>query len=117
MKHDQDDVRLSPPMFHVMVSLADEDRHGYAIMKDVSATTGGAMQLTASTLYGIVKRLLADGFIVETTATVAAAQDDPRRRYYRLTALGRRVALKEAERLERSLDIARAALLPRRTRP
>jgi DNA-binding PadR family transcriptional regulator len=98
-------------MFHVMVALAGEDRHGYGIIKDVSNSTGGAMQLTASTLYGIIKRLLADGMIVETTARVASPQDDPRRRYYRLTPLGRQLALREAERMERSVAIARGALL------
>ena len=72
MKHAQDGSnRISPAMFHVMVALADEDRHGYAIMKEVAARTDGAVQLTASTLYGIVKRLLEDGWIAETTKTVA----------------------------------------------
>lgn len=111
MKHDQDSPgRISPAMFHVMVAVADEDRHGYAIMKEVAARTGGDLRLTASTLYGIVKRLLADGYIVETTKRVAPPGDDPRRRYYRLTPHGRRIARAEAGRMAQALKVARAVL-------
>ena len=111
MKRDEDrPATMSPAMFHVMVVLADEDRHGYAIMKEVAARTDGSVQLTASTLYGIVKRLLADGLIAETTARAAQAGDDPRRRYYRLTPLGRRLAQAEANRIAQVLKLARAAL-------
>jgi DNA-binding PadR family transcriptional regulator len=99
-----------------MVALAGEDRHGYAIIKDVSSSTGGAMQMTASTLYGIIKRLLAEGLIIETTVRVASPEDDPRRRYYRLTPAGRQLALREAERMERSVAIARGALLREKAR-
>jgi DNA-binding PadR family transcriptional regulator len=116
MKDEEQPPRLSPPMFQVMVALADDDRHGYAIMKEVETRTDGATRLTASTLYGIIKRLLADRLIVETTARVATPADDPRRRYYRLTSLGRRVALAEAERMERSAAIARSVLTPRTLR-
>jgi DNA-binding PadR family transcriptional regulator len=111
MKSDEEGrARISPAMFHVMVALADEDRHGYAIMKEVVQRTNGSVQLTASTLYGIVKRMLDDGWIAETTATAAPAGDDPRRRYYRLTPLGRRVAHAEANRMAAVLKLARSAL-------
>ncbi len=114
MKHEDDGpARISPAMFHVMVALAEEDRHGYAIMKEVAAQTDGAVQLTASTLYGIVKRLLQDGLIADTTAKTAAEGDDPRRRYYRLTPHGRRVAQAEANRMAQVVKLARTALSER----
>ena len=88
------DTPLTPPLFHVLVSLADEERHGYAILKDVEERTGGGVRLSTGTLYGIIKRLLADGWIRES-----ALGSTERRRAYRLTPAGRRVALAEAERL------------------
>jgi DNA-binding PadR family transcriptional regulator len=100
---------LSPAVFHVMVSLADGNRHGYAIIKEVAERTGGTERLGAGTLYAIIKRLLADDLIVEVRG--APATDDQRRRYYRLTALGRRVAVAEAERLERAVAAARSSRL------
>jgi DNA-binding PadR family transcriptional regulator len=103
---------LSPPMFHVLLSLAQGDRHGYLIMKEVEERTGGAVRLSTGTLYGIVKRLLDDGMVME----VAAA--DPRRRAYRLTPFGKLVAKAEAERLESLVDSARhARLLSRKATP
>jgi DNA-binding PadR family transcriptional regulator len=105
---------LSPAVFHVMVSLADGSRHGYAIIKDVAERTGGAERLGAGTLYAIIKRLLADGLIAEIEPAEGRPNDDQRRRYYRLTALGRKVASAEAERLERAVAAARSSrLLPR----
>jgi DNA-binding PadR family transcriptional regulator len=106
---------LSPPVFHVMVALADGDRHGYAIIKDVAERTGGAQRLGAGTLYAILKRLLDDGLIAEVPRT-SAETDDARRRYYRLTPLGRRVAKGEVDRLERAVASARASRLFGRTR-
>jgi DNA-binding PadR family transcriptional regulator len=100
------DTPLTPPLFHVLVSLADEDRHGYAILKDVDERTGGEVSLSTGTLYGIIKRLLADGMIRES-----AAGSDARRRAYRLTAFGRKVALAEAERLRDLVVSARAKKL------
>ena len=99
---------LTPAMFHVLVALADEERHGYAIIKDVSTRTGGAVALGTGTLYGIVKRLLADGLVVESKRRPAAAEDDERRRYYRLTDFGRRVMRAETERLEAMVHAARS---------
>src|SRR5262245_20504061 len=85
---------LTPALFHVLLALVDGEKHGYAIMKDVSERTGGQVQLGTGTLYGIVKRLLADGLIRES-----AAGSTDRRRAYRLTAFGRKVALAESQRL------------------
>lgn len=91
---------LTPALFHVLLSLADEQKHGYAILKEVSERTSGQVELSTGTLYGIIKRLLADGLIRES-----ALGSTDRRRAYRLTAFGRRVALAEAERL-RNLVVA-----------
>ena len=85
---------LTPALFHVLLSLADGDKHGYAILKDVESRTGGEVVLSTGTLYGIVKRLLADGLIREV-----ASLSDERRTGYRLTPFGRKVALAEANRL------------------
>jgi DNA-binding PadR family transcriptional regulator len=101
---------LTPAMFHVLVALADGDRHGYAIIKDVAARTGGAVALGTGTLYGIIKRLLAEGLAVEARRR-PAADDDPRRRYYQLTEFGRRVVDAETERLEAMVKAARATRL------
>ena len=102
---------LTPAMFHVMVALADGQTHGYAIMKDVDQLTGGAVRLSTGTLYGIVKRLLADGLVRESPARHAG---DERRRSYELTAFGRDVARAEAARLEQTLAMARRKALFRR---
>jgi DNA-binding PadR family transcriptional regulator len=85
---------LTPALFHVLLSLVDDQKHGYAILKEVSERTNGSVELSTGTLYGIIKRLLADGLIRES-----ALGSTDRRRAYRLTAFGRRVALAEAERL------------------
>ena len=90
--------------FYILVSLADRDRHGYSVMLDVAERTDGALRLSPSSLYAAIKRLLGQGLIEET---------DERRRCYRLTRLGRQVAVAEARRLERLLSDARATgLLP-----
>jgi len=92
---------LTPALFHVLLALVDGEKHGYAILKDVAQRTGGQVQLGTGTLYGIVKRLLADGLIRES-----AAGSTDRRRAYRLTAFGRKVALAEAERLRDLVNLA-----------
>lgn len=99
---------LTPAMFYVLVALADGQTHGYAILKDVEQLTGGDVRLSTGTLYGIIKRLLADGLVREQRA------DDPRRRSYELTPFGRDVAKAEATRLEQTLAIARRKTLFRR---
>jgi DNA-binding PadR family transcriptional regulator len=95
---------LTPALFHVLLSLADGDKHGYAILKDVETRTGGEVVLSTGTLYGIIKRLLADGLIRES-------RSDHRRTAYRLTPFGRKVAVAEAARL-RDLVAAAKKLLP-----
>jgi DNA-binding PadR family transcriptional regulator len=95
-------------MFYVLVALADGQTHGYAILKDVEQLTSGAVRLSTGTLYGIIKRLLADGLI---RAAALTAKDDERRRSYELTPFGREVARAEATRLEHTLAIARRKAL------
>ena len=94
---------ITPAMFNVLLALADGDKHGYAILKEVELSTG--------TLYGIIKRLLADGLIAEARRRPAAADDDARRRYYRLTDQGRQTAVAEAHRMEELLVRARSKRL------
>jgi DNA-binding PadR family transcriptional regulator len=101
--------------FHILVSLADRERHGYSVMQDVAERTDGALRLNPSTLYASIKRLLEQGLIEELEERPDPQHDDERRRYYRLTLLGRRVAKAEARRLERLLADARATgLLPQK---
>jgi DNA-binding PadR family transcriptional regulator len=105
---------LSAPVFQILLSLADEDLHGYAIIQDVDARTDGEVRLTASTLYAAIKRLLDAGWLAELPDGDRPADDDARRRYYRLTPIGRQAARAEARRLERLAAMARAKrLLPR----
>ena len=108
---------LTPAMFNVLLALADSDKHGYAILKEVSSHTAGEVQLSTGTLYGIIKRLLAEGLIVEMRRRPAAEDDDPRRRYYHLTDQGRALAVAEAERMEKLLARARSMRLIRGLRP
>jgi DNA-binding PadR family transcriptional regulator len=99
---------LTPAMFYVLVALADGETHGYAIMKEVERLTDGAVRLSTGTLYGIIKRLAADGLIRESTSRTT---DGTRRRSYELSAFGRDVARAEAARLEDTLAIARRKVL------
>lgn len=99
---------MSPAMFHVLLAIADEPRHGYAIIKEVSSRTGGAVELGTGTLYGIIKRLLAEGLAVESHRRPPADSDDERRRYYRLTPHGRKALADETARLEDMVTAARA---------
>ena len=104
---------LSTPVFQILLSLVDAELHGYAIIKDIAARTEGEVRLTASTLYGALRRLIDAGWIEERTSEARAADDDPRRRYYGITAFGRDVARAEAQRLARLAAQARAKrLLP-----
>lgn len=97
---------LSAATFHVLVALAGEPMHGYAILKEVAERTGGEVELSTGTLYGIIRRALEDGWIAESGRR--SPLEDPRRRTYRLTELGRRLARAEAERLEGMVAMARA---------
>jgi len=105
---------LTPAMFQVLVALADGEKHGYAIIKEVARRTGGKVHLRAGTLYTVIKRFAADGLIEESAERPDPALDDERRRYYRLSGHGRAVALAEAQRLEETLVQARSKLAPRR---
>ena len=99
---------LTPAMFHVLVAISDGDTHGYAILKQVADHTDGKVRLSTGTLYGIIKRLLAEGLAEEPKRRPAAEDDDERRRYYRLTDFGRKVVAAETARLESMVSAARA---------
>ena len=107
---------LTPPMLHALLALADGDKHGYAILKEIARRTDGAVRLSAGTLYALVRRATADGVIVESDERPDISLDDERRRYYRLTPLGRRVAAAEIARLESIVEMARAKKLVPRSR-
>jgi DNA-binding PadR family transcriptional regulator len=110
MTNEIDDLLPLPPVtFHILVALADEDRHGYAIMQDVTQRTEGGLKLGAGTLYRSVQRMLEQGLIVEVSTRPAPELDDERRRYYRITPFGRTVAKAEARRLAQMLKLARAS--------
>ena len=105
---------LTPALFHILLALADKERHGYHIMREVDERTGGNVKLGPGTLYGSIKRMMTDGLIEELEERPDPELDDERRRYYRLTDFGFRVASAEAQRLEQMVRSARAKkLLPR----
>ena len=109
---------LTPQVLHVLLALADGDKHGYAVIKEVATRTGGDVVLGAGTLYALIKRLLADGLILESDSRPDPALDDERRRYYRLTPFGRAVAVADVNRLESIVSQARdKRLLKRLARP
>jgi DNA-binding PadR family transcriptional regulator len=104
---------LAPAFLHILIALGDGERHGYSIMQDVAARTEGRVRMSPGTLYGSIKRMLAEGLIEELTTGAAGA--DERRRFYRITRFGRRVATAEAQRLTSLLSQARTSgLLPRK---
>jgi DNA-binding PadR family transcriptional regulator len=106
---DRDDhLPLPVSTFHILVAVADQDRHGYAIMQDVATRTNGALKLSPGTLYGSIRRMLEEGLIVELDDRQRPDEDDERRRYYRITPFGRSVAQAEAERLATLLRQAKA---------
>ena len=98
---------------HILLALADGDKHGYAVLKDIRARTGSSLGIGASSLYALLGRLLEDGFIVETSERPVPALDDERRRYYRLTKAGRDAAVREVKRLQSVILQARAKRLVR----
>jgi DNA-binding PadR family transcriptional regulator len=100
---------LPAATFHILIALADGDRHGYGIIQDVAAHTDGALKLSAGTLYRSIQRMLEQGLIVETDERPAPDEDDERRRYYRNTAFGAAVARAEARRLTQLVRLARAS--------
>lgn len=110
-------VPLTPPMFEVLIALADGEKHGYAILKEVARRTDGRITLSPGTLYAIVRRFVNDGVIAESDERPDPALDDERRRYYRLTDFGRELARAEGRRMETALGMARAKSLIPRARP
>lgn len=113
----QDLLPLTPPVFHILLALADEERHGYGIMQDVATQTDDALQLGPGTLYGCLKRMLAAQLVEESDERPDPALDDQRRRYYRMTGLGQRVVRAEAQRLANAVLAARSKRLLDRNRP
>jgi len=102
-------------MFHVLLALADKERHGYEIMQEVQERTAGRVRLGPGTLYGSIKRMLSDGWIEESDDRPDPELDDERRRYYRLSEFGYRVARAESQRLASLVTSARAKKLLSRT--
>jgi DNA-binding PadR family transcriptional regulator len=107
---------LSPAEFDVLIALADGEKHGYAILKDVARRSGGGAPFGTATLYAVLRRFVGEGLLVESDERPAAALDDERRRYFRITDAGRRAASAEAARMEALLELARARKLIRRPR-
>lgn len=105
---------LTPPMFQVLVALADGEKHGYAIIKEVHRRTDGKVRLSAGTLYALIRRFVQEGLIVESDERPDPVLDDERRRYYRLSENGRAVAIAEAQRMEEAVAQARAKLFVRK---
>ena len=111
----EDLLPLPPATFHILIALAEEDRHGYAIIREVAARTGGECKLSAGTLYRSIQRMLEQGLIVETSTRPAPEDDDERRRYYRITPFGTEAARAEAHRLTQLVTLARASgFVPKR---
>jgi DNA-binding PadR family transcriptional regulator len=98
---------LPTAVFHILIALADRDRHGYSIMQDVAARTEGKVQLSAGTLYSSIRRMLEQGVIEELAESPDPSSTDERRRYYRLTRFGKRVAAAEVDRLNALVQQAR----------
>lgn len=99
---------LTPAAFHILMALADDDRHGLGIVEEVERRTGGEVQLGPGSLYGTIKRLREDGLIEEAQATPDGRNHDPRRRYYAITARGKEALAREARRMEVMVHVARA---------
>lgn len=97
---------LPASVMHIVVALADGEKHGYAILRDVTELSGGAVRMGSGTLYGSIKRMLDQGLIEETEERPDPSLDDQRRRYYRLTELGQRVGAAEHQRLATLVDTA-----------
>jgi len=107
----ESELPLPAATFHILMALADEDRHGYAIIQEVAGRTNGEVKLSAGTLYRSIQRIADQGYVTELTMRERPArnEDDARRRYYRLTPFGRAVAEAETRRLGELLRLARAS--------
>jgi len=102
---------LTPAVFHILLALAEGERHGYAIMQEVAQSTEGQIKMGPGTLYGTIKRLLAARMVQESDERPDPKLDDERRRYYQLTGLGKRVLRAEAERLAALVKLAQGKRL------
>lgn len=111
IKHDEIDALLPLPAatFYILTALGEGERHGYAIIQDVAARTGGAVKLSAGTLYRSIQRMQEQGLIQESRRRPAPADDDERRRYYQITPLGSAVVRAELRRLSQLIKLARAS--------
>ena len=107
MSKEATEVGLTPAMFHILLALADENRHGLGIVREVERRTEGEVRLGPGTLYGSIKKLLGFGYIEEPGRRPPPEDDDPRRRYYRISPSGRRVLEEEAVRMDRLVRVAR----------
>ena len=109
---------LTTPVFHILLALSDEERHGYGIMQDVARQTDGALQMGPGTLYGCLKRMLTAGLIEEAgerpDPALGPGSGEERRRYYRITAAGRRNVREEVRRLATALEAAKSKRIPLR---
>ena len=110
----EDFLPLQPAVFHILMALAEDDRHGYAIIQNVAERTGGGVRLSAGTLYRSIQRMLEEGLLVEIDDRPDPEEDDERRRYYRITSFGLAVARAEVRRLMQLVRHAQArGLSPR----
>jgi DNA-binding PadR family transcriptional regulator len=105
---------LAPALFHILISLAGGERHGYALKREIAARTEGKLTLGAGALYGSINKMLEAGLIEESEDRPDPHLDDERRRYYRITAFGRKVAQAEAERMRTLVNLAAARFGSRR---
>ncbi len=108
----EDVLPLTPAVFHILLALAGDERHGYSIMQEIVEQTGGQLRIGPTTLYRSIKRMLEDGLIIEVDERPDPELDDERRRYYRLTTFGQQVAIAETRRLAQAVSIASKKLLP-----
>ena len=106
---------LTRPIFHILLALADGERHGYAIMQEVAKNTNGQMEMGPGTLYGNIKRLLATNLIQESDERPDPELDDERRRYYRLTTKGQNILVAEVSRMNDLVKVARSKQLLRQS--
>src|SRR5579872_6709472 len=104
------DQPLPLPMFHMLLALSEGERHGYALKREILRRTDGKLNLAAGALYGSISRMLDQGLIEESEERPDTHLDDERRRYYRITSLGRRVAQAEAVRLQQLVRLAETSL-------
>jgi len=109
--HPEELLPLTPAVFHILLALADRERHGYAIMQEVAANSQGKIQMGPGTLYGSIKRMLAANLIIESDERPDPTLDDERRRYYSLSDFGRKVLSMEVERMNHLVQVAQAKRL------